>query len=63
MENGYIDNSDDIEIFIGSQFGQYKSKCNKEQDYGLDINGLLDLLMLGLLVENVDDGQMFVIFI
>lgn len=56
MENGHIDNSDDTETLIGSQFGQHKSKRNKEQDYGSDINGLSDLSMLGLPAENVDDG-------
>lgn len=63
MENGHIDNSDDTETLIGSQFGQHKSKRNKEQDYGSDINGLSDLSMLGLPAENVDDGKMFAIFI
>lgn len=57
MENGHKDNSDDTETLIGSQFGQHKSKRNKEQDYGSDINGLSDLSMLGLPAENVDDGM------
>uniref|UniRef100_K1QAR1 Protein PTHB1 n=1 Tax=Magallana gigas TaxID=29159 RepID=K1QAR1_MAGGI len=57
MENGHIDNSDDTETLIGSQFGQHKSKRNKDQDYGSDINGLSDLSMLGLPAENVDDGM------
>lgn len=59
MENGHIDNSDDTETLIGSQFGQQKNKRNKDLDYGSDINGLSDLSMLGLPAENVslDDGN------
>lgn len=59
MENGHIDNSDDTETLIGSQFGQHKSKRNKDLDYGSDINGLSDLSMLGLPAEDVslDDGN------
>ncbi|KAK3082884.1 hypothetical protein FSP39_007920 [Pinctada imbricata] len=53
MENGVIDNSDDTETLIGSQFGQHKNKHLKDQEIMSAMNGLSDLSELGLPAANI----------
>lgn len=59
IENGHIDNSDDTETLIGSQFGGHKkkrgSKGHKNSDM-VDINGM-ELPALGLPMNNQPDGE------
>ncbi|KAJ8320825.1 hypothetical protein KUTeg_002412 [Tegillarca granosa] len=54
VENGHIDTSDDTETLVGSKYGQSKNKRNKDSDM-INLNGLNDLPVIGLPMENVPD--------
>jgi hypothetical protein len=64
MENGHIDNSDNPETLIGSQYGMAKHK-RKEPEM-LSMNGAFDdMPILGLPAQNrpEDDGKFSFLFL